>query len=166
VLAGQSRPGDGWGKSDEGQAARRSIYIFVKRSLAVPELEVLDAPDTTSSCEQRPISTTAPQALTFLNGDFVQEQARYFAARLEREAGTDPPAQVRQAFILALCRPPRAGELKAALDFLARQAALIERETPRRGPATRAERVTNARRRALEALCLVLFNTNEFAYVE
>ena len=39
VLAGQSRPGEGWGKSDARQAARRSIYIFVKRSLTVPELD-------------------------------------------------------------------------------------------------------------------------------
>ena len=53
VLAGQSRPGDGWGKSDKREQCRRSIYIFAKRSLAVPELELLDTPDTTSSCEQQ-----------------------------------------------------------------------------------------------------------------
>src|SRR5262245_6941708 len=85
VLEGQSRPGDGWGKSDEHQAARLSIYIFVKRVLAVPELEILDSPDTTSSCEQRPVSTVAPQALTFLNGEFVHQQAEHFASRLEHE---------------------------------------------------------------------------------
>ena len=67
--------------------ARRSIYIFAKRSLAVPELELLDAPDTTSSCERRIVSTTGPQALTFLNGAFIHEQARHFAARLVAEAG-------------------------------------------------------------------------------
>ena len=60
VLEGQSRPGSGWGNSSPLQAARRSIYVFCKRSLAVPELELLDTPDTTSSCEQRPLSTTAP----------------------------------------------------------------------------------------------------------
>ncbi len=49
VLEGQSRPGDGWGKSDARQAARRSIYVFAKRSLALPELELLDTPDNTSS---------------------------------------------------------------------------------------------------------------------
>ena len=69
VLEGQSRPGEGWGKSDEREQARRSIYIFAKRSLAVPELELLDAPDTTSSCERRMVSTTGPQALTFLQRD-------------------------------------------------------------------------------------------------
>ncbi|HJT76301.1 MAG TPA: DUF1549 and DUF1553 domain-containing protein, partial [Gemmataceae bacterium] len=112
VLEGQSRPGDGWGKSDEHQAARRSVYIFVKRSLAVPELEVLDGPDTTSSCEARPVSTIAPQALTFLNGAFINEQAHRFAGRLRREAGADARTQVERAFGLALCRPPRPEELR------------------------------------------------------
>src|SRR5262249_10366546 len=121
VLEGQSRPGAGWVPSNPVQAARRSIYIFAKRSLGVPELEVLDAPDTTSSCEQRVVSTNGPQALTFLNGDFIHQQAQQFAARLQREAGPDPKAQVELAFTLALCRPPRAVELRATLDFLASQ---------------------------------------------
>jgi hypothetical protein len=138
VLEGQSRPGEGWGKSDERQQARRSVYIYVKRVLAVPELDLLDAPDTTSSCEARPVSTTAPQALTFLNGAFVNEQARHFAARLRREAGDDPAAQVRRAFELALCRPPRDEEVKECVTFLGR--------------------------RPLEALCLVVLNLNEFVY--
>jgi hypothetical protein len=156
VLEGQSRPGDGWGKSDERQAARRSVYIFVKRSLAVPELEVLDAPDTASSCEQRPVSTIAPQALTFLNGEFINQQARQFATRLRREAGDDPAAQVRLAFELALCRPPRPEELQATLTFLAVQQAQIEKEA----------KGSDARQRALAAFCLVLLNTNEFVYVD
>ncbi len=140
VLEGQSRPGDGWGKSDERQASRRSVYVFVKRSLAVPELDLLDAPDTTTSCEARPVSTTAPQALTFLNGAFVNEQAKHFAARLARDAGADPKARVRRAFELALGRPPRDEEVRLALAFLKEQSP--------------------------EAFCLVLLNTNEFVYLD
>jgi hypothetical protein len=160
VLEGQSRPGDGWEKSEERQAARRSIYIFVKRSLAVPELEVLDAPDTTSSCEQRPVSTTGPQALTFLNGDFAQEQARYFAARLLQEAGPATRAQIHRGFELALARPPRGDELKIALDFLASQQRQIEADAQ-----SGKKEAGDARQRALEAFCLVLLNTNEFFYL-
>ena len=92
------RPGDGWGKSDDREQARRSIYIFAKRSLAVPELELLDTPDNTSSCERRIVSTTGPQALTFLNGAFVHEQARHFASRLVAEAGPVAGDQVERAF--------------------------------------------------------------------
>jgi hypothetical protein len=160
VLQGQSRPGQGWGKSSEREAERRSIYIFVKRVLAVPELELLDAPDTTSSCEQRVVSTTAPQALTFLNSDFMQQQARYFAARLERSAGKDAEARVRLAFELAVARPPRHEEVKASLDFLAAQQKQIEADSAK-GKTSAGD----ARQRALEAFCLVILNTNEFAYV-
>jgi hypothetical protein len=140
VLQGQSRPGSGWGLSDPNQYSRRSIYIFVKRSLPVPELELLDAPDTTCSCEKRPVSTTAPQALTFLNGAFIQQQARHFADRLRREADSNPDGLVRKAFELALCRPSLENELQLSLDFL--------------------------QRHSLESLCLVLLNTNEFAYLD
>jgi hypothetical protein len=159
VLAGQSRPGEGWGQSEPRQAARRSIYVFAKRSLALPELELLDAPDTTSSCEQRPLSTTAPQALTFLNGAFLHEQAGHFADRLAREAGPDPAAQVRRAFELALCRPPRPEEAKLAAAFLARQRRQVEADARAAGrPAA------DPARRALASFCLVLLNTNEFVY--
>jgi hypothetical protein len=160
VLEGQSRPGEGWGKSDEHQASRRSIYIFAKRSLGVPELELLDTPDSTSSCEKRPISTTGPQALTFLNGSFVNQQAQSLADRLVHEAGSDARAQVQRAFGLVLCRPPSAGELHAALVFLKKQQRQIDTDLRRMNKDPAA-----ADRRALAALCLVLLNTNEFTYV-
>jgi hypothetical protein len=160
VLEGQSRPGDGWGNSPPRQAARRSIYVFCKRSLAVPELELLDTPDTTSSCEQRPLSTTAPQALTFLNGAFVEEQAARLAARLRREAGEDPADQVRRAFTLALCRPPTSDELRLALDFLSRQQRQIESDARSRGQSA-----GDVHQKALAAFCAVLLNTNEFFYL-
>ena len=159
VLEGQSRPGEGWGKSDEREQCRRSIYIFAKRSLAVPELELLDTPDTTGSCERRMVSTTGPQALTFLNGAFVHQQAGYFAARLANEAGTSAAAQVECAFTLALGRAPRADELRAALDFLDKQERQIRADAS--GTQTRT---VDARRKALEAFCLVVLNMNEFVY--
>jgi mono/diheme cytochrome c family protein len=160
VLEGQSRPGEGWGKSDERQASRRSVYIFSKRSLGVPELELLDGPDTTSSCEQRPVSTIAPQALTFLNGEWINTQARYFAARLAREAGDDPRKQVERAFALTVCRPPTAAELEAALQFLQAQEAQIAADRKAAGkPAG------DPRRSALESFCLVALNSNDFAYL-
>ncbi len=155
VLEGQSRPGDGWGESDSRQAARRSVYIFSKRSLAVPELEVLDAPDTTSSCEQRDVSTTGPQALTFLNGDFTRERAKRFAERLRREAGEDPARQAALAFEIALGRAATREEVAAAREFLAKQEKQIEQDT-----------AGNAKEKSLEAFCLVMLNSNEFFFTE
>ena len=160
VLEGQSRPGEGWGDSDEHEAARRSIYIFAKRSLAVPELEVLDAPDTSSSCEQRMVSTTGPQALTFLNGDLANEQARYLAARVRTEAGAQASRQVDYAFRTVLSRPPSAKEGKEVRAFLKAQGRRIKADAGADEPAD-----GEAARRALEAFCLVLLNSNEFFYL-
>ena len=161
VLAGQSVPGKNWGESDEDQASRRSIYIyiFIKRNLAVPELEVLDTPDTTSSCEQRRVSTTGPQALIFLNGDFMQEQARHFADRLDQQSGQALENQVSLAFQLALARQPQPLELTTALGFLARQERQIESEESPSGETR------SARLRALQSFCLTFLNTNEFFYM-
>ena len=136
VLEGQSVPGSGWNTSNDEQSSRRSVYIFAKRSLAVPELELLDAPDTTSSCEQRTVSTTGPQALTFLNGDFTNAQARHLARRIGDKPASE---QVRQAFRLALAREASDTELAAGVEYLSR--------------------------RPLESFALVLLNANEYFYL-
>jgi hypothetical protein len=162
VLEGQSRPGEGWGKSDARQAARRSVYVYCKRALRPPELDLLDAPDTTSSCERRPVSTTAPQALTFLNGAFLNEEAAAFAERLRKEAGVDDPAaQVARSYALALGRPPRADEVEKVVAFLEKQQRQIRKDAETAGKPLAED---EAKMKALAAFCLVLFNTNEFAY--
>ena len=69
VLAGQSQPGSGWGKSPPGDQSRRSVYIFAKRSLLTPILESFDAAETDRSTAVR-FSTVQPtQALGMINGD-------------------------------------------------------------------------------------------------
>ncbi|HUG80564.1 MAG TPA: PSD1 and planctomycete cytochrome C domain-containing protein [Bryobacterales bacterium] len=159
VLDGQSRPGLGWETSDAAESSRRSIYVFIKRSLAVPELEMLDAPDNSSSCEHRRVSITGPQALTFLNGDFTNEQARLLAQRLRREAGSDNQAQIRLAFQLALSRPPSDEQIEEASRFLAKQAAQVTSDSA--APASELD----VGLKSLEAFCLVLLNMNEFFYL-
>jgi len=129
-----------WKASDEREASRRSIYAFIKRGLVVPMFETLDLADTVSSCPQRQVTTVAPQALSLFNGDFVNEQARHFAARLRREAGDDAAAQITLAWRLALCRDPSPTESEQMQAFL--------REEP------------------LEQVCRVIFNLNEFVYPE
>ncbi len=158
VLEGQSRPGEGWITTPEPAAFRRSIYIHAKRALVPPELELLDTPDTTTSCERRPISTTGPQALTFLNGDFIQKQADHLATRLEREAGNTPSAQITLAYRLALGRVPTANELATIEKFLADQAALIRSES--------AKPPAEIKHQALRAFCLALLNLNEFVFLD
>ena len=57
ALEGSSDPDKIWKASDEREASRRTIYAFIKRSLVVPMLEVLDLCDTHP---QRPPSVRTP----------------------------------------------------------------------------------------------------------
>ena len=129
-----------WQASDEHEACRRSIYAFIKRGLVVPMLETLDLADTVSSCPQRQVTTVAPQALSLFNGDFVNQQAKHFAARLKREAGDDSAKQITLAWRLALCREPSTAELAQMRAFLHTE--------------------------SLEQACRVILNLNEFVYPE
>jgi cytochrome c553 len=129
-----------WQASDEHEASRRSIYVFIKRGLVVPMLETLDLADTVSSCPQRQVTTVAPQALSLFNGDFVNQQAKHFAARLKREAGDDSAKQITLAWRLAFCREPSATELTQMHAFLHQE--------------------------SLEQACRVILNLNEFVYPE
>jgi hypothetical protein len=150
VLAGQSRPGDGWGKSSPQEAARRSIYVFVKRSLKVPLLAHHDQADTDSTCSARYTTTVPTQALNLLNSEFSQKQAAAFAERLEREFPRDLPAQVGRAIRLTAARNPGQTEIQKDVEFI----HLLE---------------TQGKRTAHEALkyyCLMLLNANEFVYLD
>jgi len=129
-----------WTASSEPEASRRTIYAFVKRGLVLPMLEVLDLADTVASCPQRQVTTVAPQALSLFHGEFVNQQANHFAARLVREAGTDPAKQLQLAWRLALGRDPTSTELSTMLAF--------------------------QKQESLEQVCRVIFNLNEFAYPE
>ncbi len=154
VLATQSRPGDGWGRSLPQEQARRSIYIHVKRSLLTPLLADFDLADTDTSCPVRFTTTQSTQALGMMNGDFLHAQARVFAERVRREAGGTnadaTEAMVRRAIELALVRPATSGEVTKGV------ALIDELETKDgMGPG-----------RALELYCLMVLNLNEFAYLD
>ena len=129
-----------WKASSDEEASRRSIYALVKRGLIVPMFETLDFADTASSCPQRQTTTVAPQALSLFNGEFANEQARHFAARVKREAGDDRERQIRLAWRLALCREPAQREMELMTTFLNSE--------------------------SLEQLCRVIINLNEFVYPE
>jgi hypothetical protein len=123
VLAGQSRPGLDWEVSSDAEQARRSVYAFVRRTMAIPLLESFDYSNTTSPLAERATTTVAPQALMLLNDDFLQQQAAAFAGRLEREAGADVSRQIQRAYQLAFNRPPTRRETEAATALLRRQTA-------------------------------------------
>ena len=149
VLAGQSVPGSGWGKSSPAEAARRSVYVHVKRSLLVPILATHDAADTDSSCAVRFTTTVPTQALGMLNGEFTNEQADLFAGRLMAEGGTVSD-QVRRAIRLTTGRVPAASEVARDAAFIARMKKAEDWDE----------------RRAMAAYCLLALNANEFVYLD
>jgi hypothetical protein len=160
VLATQSRPGDGWdNKMAKSEQARRSVYIFVKRTLGVPLLDVLDFASPDSSQAKRSTTTIAPQALILLNSEFVHEQATAFADRLLTEGGRDPQANIRRMFRLAIGRSPTGAEEKIARDYLGRMQQRIHQRTP-------ALNVDENYRQGLVLLCKVALNLNELVYVD
>ena len=63
---------------------RRSIYVFAKRNLRYPLFDAFDLPDQHNSCSRRAVTTTAPQALLLLDGEFALERARSSGASWRR----------------------------------------------------------------------------------
>jgi hypothetical protein len=130
----------GWYPSAAAQRQVRSIFFVQKRTVRVPFMETFDLPENSTSCPRRNESTVAPQALALLNSPLSIEAAEAFGARIAREAGPDPQAQVKAAFALALQRPPDAGELDTSLAFL--------------------------KSRTLVEFCRAMLNLNEFFYID
>jgi hypothetical protein len=149
VLATASRPGSAWGRSSPEQAARRSIYVHVKRSLPEPLLAAFDRADTDSSCPVRFATVQPTQALSMVNGDFANTQAELFAQRLQREA-KGLRAQLARGLQLATQRPAR----EADVARLLRLAADLKTDFGR------------TEEQALQRCCLVLLNCNEFLFLD
>lgn len=149
VLAGQSVPGQGWLTSPPEEANRRSVYAHVKRSLRVPILIGFDQPDPDSSCPVRYVTTVPTQSLGLLNGEFANEQAAAFAARLGK-GSADLPVQVARAIRLTTGRTPTA-------DEVARDVAFVRAVKDK-------HHLDDAQ--SLVRYCLLCLNTNEFVYLD
>ncbi|OAI51794.1 hypothetical protein AYO44_04820 [Planctomycetaceae bacterium SCGC AG-212-F19] len=150
VMAGQSAPGYGWGKSPPEEQNRRSIYIHVKRSLITPILESFDLGDVDRSNPVRFVTTQPTQALGMINGAFVNQQAAVLAARLGKEAPNDVAKQVRRGLYLMTQRQPTDAEVKRGVDLIA---------------GLQAKDGASAET-ALQYFCLVALNLNEFVYLD
>ncbi len=155
---------DHWTVSpDPEEHTRRSIYLFVRRNLRYPFLEVFDRPDTQASCSRRDRTTIAPQSLALLNSDLAVTAAAALARRSEAEAGVG--GRVERAYRLALGRRPTPWERELARQFVARETARLSGSAERVEPAETGSAAT-ADTTAFHAFCLALLNTNEFIYVD
>jgi hypothetical protein len=119
---------------------RRTLYRAWARGGRSSLLDIFDCPDPSTTAPRRAVTTTPLQALSLLNNALVLYHSEAAADRLAREAGPDVETQVDRAYRLALCRPPEPAERDAA--------ARIVREY------------------GLRTLARVIFNCNEFLYID
>ena len=101
-------------------------------------MDALDCPDGGAFTPVRSVSTTALQALSLLNGNFISQQADFFAHRVQQEAGPVQAEQITKAFLLAFGRTPKPKELRASESLVALH--------------------------GLTTFCRALLNANEFLY--
>lgn len=178
------------------QRNRRSIYAEKLRGLRDPFLEIFNQPGPDKSCEVRETSTIAPQALTLINSEAVFDRAIGFAVRLRSEKldqartvrrafrlalSRDPTdkelkicqRQWRDATGEEATRSPEYKTWSVTIERTVMaektgQPYSFDEYMPAYAeyrPDTQAADV-DARTRGLAHVCLVLFNLNEFAYLD
>ncbi len=119
---------------------RRTLYRLWARSGNHPMLESLDCPDPSVMAPRRTSTITPIQSLSMLNDVFMEKCAEELADRVRTETGEDADQQINRVWRLALSRSPGDRERTVARSFI--------------------------QERGLAPLCLVLFNTNEFLFVD
>ena len=130
--------------------AQGPVEVHDPQGRAVASLQLFDAfdlPDMHNSCARRMKTTTAPQALLLLNGDFTLQRARSWAAGLSRTQG-DEQDLVALAYRTAWGRPATSEEVKIGLDFLT---------TERKHASPEAAAID---------FCHAILNSNEFLFVD
>ena len=128
---------------------RRTIYAFVDRQNLPGVFRTFDYASPDSSTAQRFQTTVPQQALFLLNHPFVIEQARTLVKRAAE--GKDVKVGLSQMYRAVYAREPDAEEIRFAVAFLERSAAL-----PRADGALTP----------LENLAQALLVANEFVFVD
>ena len=168
VVGVQKRDGNGDAVGVEAGGTadfRRSLYVKVRRSTPVGVLETFDAPVVNPNCEARPVSTSAPQSLMFLNDGFVLDRSLDLARRLRRELPGDERAQIDRLWRLLFSVPPKAGDVDRSLRFVRDLVATLPPPTKPEAKASESSAVSNDER-ALAALCQVVLGSNRFLYLD
>ena len=139
------------------QSNRRSVYLPVLRSALYEVFNTFDFANPSTLNGKRSSTTVAPQALFMMNSELVEQASRKLADRLRREAASDQD-RIMLAHELAYSRPATSDEVDAWLAFIERH----EQELPPDAAVDAKEGAADP----WQALCRVMFSSNEFVYVE
>ena len=118
---------------------RRSVYRFLVRSQQQPFMSTLNCADPSQLVAKRDNAITALQSLALLNNKLMVAMARHFASDVE-QTHTGRTAAVSEAFSRATGRPPT--------------------------PEETSDLVAYAAKHGLPNACRLLFNLNEFSFVD
>ncbi len=126
-------------KNSDPATFRRAVYQFTVRSVPDPFLESLDSPDPNTLTPIRSTTLTPLSALSLRNDPFMVQQSDFFAQRL-RALSPKPDTQIKTAYALLYGRKPTDAEQTAVTTY--------------------------AQQHGLENACRLLFNTNEFVFID
>ena len=163
---------------------RRSLYVFVKRTLPYPLLESFDMAASQTVHSKREVTTSSLQALNLINDELVFQWSRALANRVIDEVGDSDKARLDRLYAILYARKPDRFERGAALAFLEQQEKLIRGKlaqipaTPQDGALTLTKISTTTQSAAQESvdrtklprfaafvnLAHTLANANEFVY--
>jgi hypothetical protein len=124
---------------DDPNSHRRSIYRVIVRSVPDPFMATLDCADASALVARRNETVTPLQSLALLNNRFMVRMAEHFATRVESQ-GADTASRLRSAWHVAFARNPSDDELSTLTDY--------------------------ANRHGTANACRLIFNMNEFVFVD
>jgi hypothetical protein len=139
-----------WPTSTPDESDRRAVYLLTRRSFRFPMLAAFDLPENIVSCGRRDSTTVPTQALTLLNNGTISGLASAFARRLLEEAGGDVAHIAPLAWRHAFSRSIRDDERAEVLAFI---------------EARRADHEGDLHA-AVQELCMAVFNSNEFIFIQ
>ena len=178
------------------QRHRRSIYALKIRGLRDPFMEVFNAPTAETSCEQRESSMVTPQVFSMFNSEISLDRALAMANRLLKSADSDARTLERLFQIALGRSPSPDELDVCLQHWASMTDRHRQLNIPKSEPPTEIERVAveentgvkfsyleplemyhdfvpdlkpadcTPRHRGLAEVCLILLNTNEFAYVD
>ena len=165
---------------------RRSVYLYQKRGIPDPMLEVFNQPGMSDSCERRDATTVPTQVFTWLNGKFSRDAALALAKNAgsvpglirlayQREGTKAEIEMLEQHYAKMLehhrgVEPAERGGRRVLVrslvgELTGKRFDYQEEATSERYEENLHPRDVSVEIRALAEIALVLLNANEFVYV-
>ena len=150
AISGELDPRIG-GASVDAKTPRRALYVKRFRNTPDSFLHAFDVANGLKSVAERNSTTTPTQSLMMINGQYTLGRAEKLADRIIKTKSASAEIALETAFRLAWGRRPTEPELNTAVQFLAVASGEDQ-------PAFDQDRLVD--------FCHVLFNSNEFLYVD